>query len=269
MRALFMSGLLMTLPLGAASMQGPKEQMKVLPTGPKIRVLLEKDIPSSFLEVRGPYRVIRKDGGSLLSSGNSGKRFVVHAIQDGLRWGEEYLDVYQITVVPTDPKTVMYLDGIQYKGAISVYHVRDNKITVVNEVPIEDYLKSTLAIQYVEPLHREALCALAITARTLAYACALHGKSSSRPWEIVAKEVNYFGHGVTEQRKGIEEAVEWTRYMVMESPQTGGPLQNIHLAPTKAQELARSGYDAKKILQSSFPHQKLGITISADEVAIK
>src|SRR5690625_2315260 len=128
MRALFLCGLLLTLPLGAALVRAPNTHTKSLPIGPKIRVLLEKDVNSAFLEVKGNYRVVRKDSGSTLSSVNMGKRYVVHALQDGLRWGEEYPDIYQISIIPTHPSALIYVDGIQYKGAVSIYHVRDNRI---------------------------------------------------------------------------------------------------------------------------------------------
>lgn len=260
MRALIIFGLLLAAPLTAAP-------QKELPVGPKINVLVSKSASSAFLEVRGGYKVIRKDTGSTLSSGHLGKRFVAHALQDGLRWGEEYPDVYQISVQPTTPETLIYVDGKQYKGSVSIYHVRGNHITVVNEVPIEDYLKSTLALAYDKPLTQEAMHALTILARTEAYARALHGKSTSRPWDITAKEAHYYGYGVTQQNNGVDEAVEKTRYMVMEANRA--PAQNISLLREKAEELAKTGFDAKRILQTSFPNHKLGITIPAEEVAIK
>ncbi len=264
MRALIVCGLLMAAPLGAAATSGSKMQSRPLPEGPKIRVLLEKDIPSALLEVRGGYQVIRRDSGAFLSSGTVGKRFVVHAISDGIRWGEEYPDVYQISILPTSPNTLVSINGIQYKGAISVFHVRDNKIAIVNEVPIEEYLKSTLTIKYEEDLHPEALSAMAIAARTEAYARVLQRNVSNRPWEITAKEAEYFGRGVTHRHNGIEDAVDGTRFVVLESP-----TQKVDLAPSKADELANLGLDARKILQASFPNQTLGITINSDEVALR
>lgn len=268
MRILIACGLLCVAQLSAAGMQTPRQQQKQIPTGPNIRVLLEKDVNSAFVEARGSYRVVRRDTGTLLSSGKTGKRYTLHALQDGLRWGEEYVDVFQIALIPTSPDTAFYVDGIQYKGALSVYHVRNNKITIVNEVPIEHYLKSTLVLNSDQELHREALSALVITARTEAYTRALTGRSSGRPWEITSKEAGYFGYGVTHQRKPIEEAVELTRFMVLESSQHATPMQNYFLDIAKAEELAQRGYDAKKILQLTFPNQSLGITINADEVAM-
>lgn len=51
--------------------------------------------------------------------------------------------------------------------------------------------------------------------------------------------------------------------MVLES------LQGIRLFHTEAERLAHRGCDAKKILESAFPKQKLGITINPDQVALR
>jgi hypothetical protein len=258
-----------SMPLSAGQVHRPAKHEQVAPPGPNIRVLLEKDATSAFLEAKGPYRVVRRDSGSRLSSGSVGKRFVVHAIQDGLRWGEEYPDVYQICVIPLSKDTSILVNGIQYKGAVSVYHVRDNHITVVNEVPIEEYLKSTLTVQYDESLSKEAMAALAIAARTEAYNKALQGTTSPRPWDIATHEASYYGFGVTQRKNGIEEAIDWTRYMVLKSVKTNEPAQNVRLVPDKADELAKKGCDAQKILQTLFPQTKIGATIHPDEVAVR
>jgi Stage II sporulation protein len=255
--------------LSAAQVHGPSRHFVAPPAGPKIKVLLEKDTPSAFLEARGPYRVVRKDSGTVLSSGTVGKRFVVHALQDGLRWGEEYPDVYQISVLPLTRDACLFVNGIQYKGAVSIYHVRNSRITIVNEVAIEDYLKATLAVQYDEALTKEAMAALAIAARTEAYSKALQGASTTRPWDIAAHEADYYGLGVTQRKNGVDDAVDWTRYMVLESLKQQGPAQNVQLSSTKADELAKKGFDAQKILKTAFPHTKIGATISPDEVAVR
>ena len=272
MKTLLAVGLLFAvfaLPLDAAKTRNPSSQTSVIPEGPKIKVLLEKDVGSALLEVKGKYRVIRKDTGSVLSVGSRGKRFVVHALQKGVRWGEEYPDVYQISVIPRSPDTLLYVNGIQYKGAISVYHVHDNQITIVNEVPIEDYLKSRLALKFEKPLVQEAMAALAIVGRTEIYALIMYGRVAPRPWDVVAKEVGYYGHGVTRQTNGVDSAVEQTRFMVMEFLKDGRVVQNATLAASQAEELARDDFDAKRILKASFPHIKIGVTIDPDEMALR
>lgn len=269
-RTFLISGLLCmssTASLTAGKVHNPNRQAS-LPEGPKIKVMLAKDVASLLVEAKGSYCVVRKDTGSILSHGSTGKRFVMHALQDGLRWGEEYPDVYQVLLRPQSPETVFYVNGIQYKGSLAVYHVRDNRITLVNEVAIEDYIKSILAVRLENNMSKEAMEALAIAARTEAYARVVGGKGSLRPWDVIAEDVGYYGFGVTCQRNGTDEAVELTRYMVMESTKQEGPYQNPQLIPTKADELAKLGYDAQKILKTSFPHSKIGVTVNPDELAL-
>ncbi|MFZ0565196.1 MAG: SpoIID/LytB domain-containing protein [Chlamydiales bacterium] len=255
-------------PLLEAKISKSSHQNVSIPEGPKIKVLLAKDVGSVLLEVKGGYRVIRKDTGSVLSQGSMGKRFVVHALQKGLRWGEEFPDVYQISVLPKDSKTSIYVNGIQYKGGVSVYHVHDNQITVVNEVLIEDFIKSTLALEFGSPLAKEAMAALAIAARTEAYSLVMSGRVTPRPWDTTVAESKYYGYAVTRHPNEADKAVEATRFMVMESTKDGKVAQHVSLSAIQAEEFAKKNWNAKTILQKSFPNTRLGITIGTDEVAV-
>jgi Stage II sporulation protein len=251
-------------PLSAASPHWTRQThvQKAL-FGPRIHILLEKSVDSAIVEAKGGYKVIRKDTGKTLSSGTIGKKFTMQAIQHGLRWGEEYPDVYEIAIVPTKCDTTISVNGIQYKGAVSFYHVRDLQIAIVNEVSIEEYLKSTLAAQYAEnDLSEEALAALAIIARTEAYAKTL---ARSRPWDVTVREAEYFGLG---HDQNIEAAVNGTKYLVLETKDKA-LLQNPHLSSTKANELAQRGMDAQKILKSVFPAAKIGATITPTDLTIR
>ena len=226
-----------------------------IPEGPKIRVLLARDVPSVLLEAKGEYAVHRHDTGALLSFGSVGKRFVVHAIRDGLRWGEEYPDIFAVNVFPRSSETSVFVDGIQYRGAITVYHTRDNHITVINELPIEDFLKSTLAPEFEHPLTKEAMAAVVIAARTNAYAETLN-TTNKLPWDITAEDAKYYGFGITQRSNGVDRAVDLTRHMVME---TKGGIQKVKVAQESAQELAQRGCDARKILQSVYPQSKVSV----------
>ncbi len=254
-----------------AKMTNPKERHQMrMASGPKIKVLLAKDIPAALLEVKGDYRVIRTDMGTLLSSGSTGKRFVVHGMKEGIRWGEEYPEVYQIALVPASPNTMMYVNGFQYKGTLFISQGEHNRITIVNDIAIEDYLKSILAYKVESSVAREALSALAITARTeAAFRC--FNVESDEVWNVVAKEVGYYGHGVTMGENHVNEIVDLTRNMVMEKPglNEAGQLfaagwtrgknapSNEKLSIASADEMARRGYDARKILQTYFPNTRL------------
>lgn len=232
-----------------------KQEVSDVPEGPKIKVLLAKNVPSVLLEAKGSYKVIDKESGSSLGFGLAGKRFVCHSIEEGLRWGEEFPDVYQFSVVPAGPETTIYVDGIQYAGAISVYQSKKDLISVVNEVTIEDFLKSTLSLHYDAPLPKEALAALVIAERTNAYAQVSHAK----PWDITAWQAKYYGLGVAERKNGVEEAVDATRFMVIQSSKSGKLMAGLKIAPGAAEELAERGYDARKILSSTSSEAKLSL----------
>ncbi|MBI3900518.1 MAG: hypothetical protein HY324_00040, partial [Chlamydiia bacterium] len=180
--------------------------------------------------------------------------------------------VYQLSVIAGAPESSIFVNGIQCKGAVSIYHVKNNCITIVNELSIEDYLKCTLAAnegQEMINLPREAAAALTIAARTEVYRIALEGKKHSYPWDITAREANYYGVGITQRGNATEEAVNWTRYMVLESSKGTGPLESVKVIPAKATELANKGLDAQKILKTLYPQTRIGATINAEQVSIR
>jgi len=244
----------------AAKMQGPaRKEEAPLQVGPKIRVLLSKGVTSALVEAKGAYRVVQRETQAVISSGLVGKRYVVHAITEGLRWGEEYPDMRHITLVPANRQTVFYVNGFQYKGLIDIYLDQNQQISVVNEIPIEEYVRATVALQIADELSKEALSAYIIAARTEAYTLALVGQHAGERWDVRAKDVGYFGNGVTLQGYGVEDGVEATRFMVLEATKMKLP-ESLHLVPSKLQDMADAGYDAKQILNKCFPHTRLSVT---------
>lgn len=257
--------------LFAAKMTNPnKRHEEKLFNGPKIRTLLEKDVLSSLFEVKGEYVVLHGETKKVLSKGITGKRFVVHGMKEGLRWGEEYPDVFQIAVVPRNKETSFFINGIQYKGSIIVTQGTDYKIHIVNEVPIEDYVQSTLAVKLQSTLSKEALAALVITARTEAFYMANRGNPSSRLWDVIATDCEYFGSSAAICSKHLAEALEATRFMVMKKAEAqqdvpfrvrwGLSKEGVDLSLAGAEELAAKGYDARKILTTFFPLAKIVTT---------
>ncbi len=257
----------------AAKMMNPsKRHEQKIASGPKIRVLLEKETSSALLEVKGEYKVISGETHSLLSSGFTGKRFVIHGMKEGLRWGEEYPDIFQIVLLPQSENTTFFVDGIQYRGAMIVTQGPNYKISIVNEVPIEEFIKSTLSIAVNAHLSLEAMAALVITARTEAYYLATKGDPLSRLWDVDAKGCDYFGHAITFS-KSLDEAISSTRFMVMKKSGSSSEQEipfaarwsanksQSELSLTGAEELALKGYDAKKILKTYFPQAKIVTTL--------
>ncbi len=128
-------------------------------------------------------------------------------------------------------------------------------ISVVNEVSIENYLKSTLSLHYDVLLPKEAMAALVIAERTNAYAAV----SQEKPWDITALQAKYYGLGVTQRRNGVEEGVDATRFMVIQSTKSGKLMPGLKIAPGAAEELAERGCDARKILSTTSSEAKLSL----------
>lgn len=177
-----------------------------------IDVLLEKDATEALLEVRGPYYIFNPKDGSKVSSGILGKRFVVRAVNAGIKWGQEFPGIHQIVVIPRSAETALLLNGKQYDGAIAVYQVGD-KINLVNQVDVESYLKSTLTTQFNYPLEHEAMAAIAIAARTTAYYQINANKNSF--WHIDGRTIDYVGAALVIPDSAVTHAVDATKNLIL------------------------------------------------------
>jgi len=177
-----------------------------------IKVLLHKDSTGVLLEARGAFQVINPENGKRISSGRKGKRFYLYPHKEGIKWGEDFLGIFQLQVVPTSPTTTLLVNGIQYRGAIEVYHVEE-KLSIINEVDVESFLKSTLSHRFKGSYPDCVMDAVAIIARTNAYYNALFNHEAF--WHIDATDIGYEGTGLTCQNLAVERAIENTRHLVM------------------------------------------------------
>lgn len=177
-----------------------------------IKVLLEKESEGVLLEARGSYAVYNPDNGKKVSSGSRGKRFYLYPHAEGIKWGENFLGIFQLQIVPTSADTTFLVNGIQYQGAIEVYNV-ENTLKIINEVNVENFVKATLSEKVDSSLHSNVLDAIAIIARTDAYYTALLNYDAF--WHVDAKEIGYEGTALTLQNLDIDRAVDRSRYLVM------------------------------------------------------
>jgi SpoIID/LytB domain protein len=177
-----------------------------------IKVLLMRKAPDVVLEVKGRFFVFNPLDGTRLTSGIMSKRDMLKCEEYGLNWGEKFPGIYQIRVLPGDSQSTILVNGTEYRGCIEVYAV-DGVLSVVNEVDVETYLKTTLAAEAPDNLDDEVLSSLAIAMRTNAYYLAT--KSKYTFWHVDADESHYSGVSLELGRPDIEKAVSTTRHAVM------------------------------------------------------
>ena len=177
-----------------------------------IKVLLDKGVDGVLVEVKGAYVVYNPENGKKESSGKNGKRFYLYPHEEGIKWGENFLGIYQLQLFPTSDKTTFLIDGVEYRGAIEIYNI-ENKLSIINEIDVETYLKTILYEQAFLSLPQSVFDAIAITARTDAYYKALLNQGAF--WHVTKEQVGYHGHALIFQNLSLDHAVDNTKYLVM------------------------------------------------------
>lgn len=234
---------------------------------PNIRILTLHDVEGANLEVRGKYSLYNPYGNSYISSRFIGKSRKLEALHDGLKWGETFPGLFQLKIVPDEPVTRTIINGKEYAGPIYIYDI-GGSLSIVNEVPIEDYVQSVLVSYQDKHLEPEALSALAIVARTNAYFQSVNPKNTF--WAVDAQKIGF--NGRVPVTPSIEDAIRLTSYMIMS--QTGvyegvatpfaaqfdqlspGQTKDVRVSKItleEANEAAQKGEHAAQILAKAFP----------------
>lgn len=234
---------------------------------PTIRVLLLHDVEGAKLEVRGKYRLFDPYTNSHISTRFTGKSRYIQAVSDGLKWGEAFPGLYQIKIQPDDASTTTVVNGHEYDGLIYIYDI-GGTVSIVNQLPVEDYVHSILGSYQNENLEPETLAAIAIVARTNAYFQAANPKNTY--WAVDAEKVNY--QGLLPGSSAVDEAAKMTRYMIMSrtgvyegiatpfaaqfdalSAGQTKEVQASRISLEEANAMAQRGEHAAQILAKAFP----------------
>lgn len=229
---------------------------------PNVNILIAHDVPGVVLEVKGKYKIFDPHTSEFISTRFIGKRKFVQAIPDGIKWGEEFPTVHQIQIVPDDARTTTIVDGVEYRGVITVYDI-GGTISVVNQIPLEDYVLSVLNPFYSPDLPEELAAAFAIAERTNALYYLKN--SPSRYFTFNKENLNYKGL-VRTDKEAFAPAVKETERMVMVKDHAPfsiylfGDRRGESAQPTlgklsldEAVDLANQGQHAAQILKLAFP----------------
>lgn len=184
-----------------------------------VKVLLERALPQFTLEMKGRHVIFDHFRGIQMSSNIVSRKAVLCADtypdkRPCIKWGNRDSGLFpcqQLRFVPYDSKASILINGIQYHGCLEVY-LNDGKFSLVNEVDVETYLKSTLSSAFPQPLHDEVLSSIAIVARTNAYFMGQRQKQAF--WHVIAHDVGYKGAAAL-AKPFIEHAVESTRHAIL------------------------------------------------------
>ncbi len=238
-------------------------EKQVFKPGPSIKVLIKQDVITALVEVRGNYKV--SSNNQILSMGYVGKRLAVHSVYDGLMWGDEYSNQNHLVIEPTEENGFVFINGIQYKGKVHIYKTNQHYVTLINEVTVEDFLKSVLSIKIMHPMPKEALAAIAIVERTRFYERLLENYDINRLWHVLAESEGYCGYGVTKRFFGVEEAVDWTSRIILDNVPDNFSWDLDNEVQQSILDLSDLGYNARQIFESFYPNAKLLVVEEWDQ----
>ncbi len=178
-----------------------------------IKILLEQELPGALIDVRGGFRISDPVTDNLLSYNFFSKRYYLQPEETGIRWGKSFPSIYQIKIVPHRAETPIVVNGVEYQGSLLIFNI-EGKINIVNEIDIEDYLKTSLPSMISSDWELEVLDSIAVAMRTSTYHLVENNIGS--PWHLNAKEIDYRGFLPTPpQYAKIERAIERTKDWIL------------------------------------------------------
>ncbi len=114
-------------------------------------------------------------------------------------------------------KTAGYLCSkrVWYRGNFIIQNRGNDLATLINEIPLEDYLKGVVPSEMPSKWNSEALKAQAIAARSYAVATSAAGKHASQGFDLVDTTADQVYGGASAEKRTTSKAVEDTKGIVL------------------------------------------------------
>jgi len=177
----------------------------------RVRVAIVRDARELDLAIHGSYRLREVPSGKVIAQGAYLVKSKVRLLNRGILIGLNVYPSKRLTIEPSRDASII-IDERPFRGEVAFIRTPDNRITVVNNVNVEDYIKGVL---YHEVSHRwpmEALKAQAVAARTYA----LYSISAAdKPYDVTNDIYSQVYGGRDSERYRTDLAVDHTRGQVL------------------------------------------------------
>lgn len=242
-------------------------KIRFMPEDPMIKVLLNKNQEGFMVEVKGPHNIYDPYTGRRLEAAFTGSSYYMSPTSDGIKWGQEFPGVYQILIVPDEPSSGVFVNGIAYPGTMAFYEV-DMRLAAVSWTAIDDFVSSIFSTNFLPSStdQKEALAAYAIALRTRAYQQINSGESPF--WDVSAEACGYHGNAIVRMDALYKEAMKSTKKIIMTGAEHAAAVghkfdrktideirQQMPMADIE--KMAKDGRDARVILHKYYPDQNL------------
>jgi stage II sporulation protein D len=204
MRRLFLSIILLSAFIGMSDIAAAAERSKPT-TDVLVRVAIARDAREIDLEIKGPYRLAEGKNSREFSSSSHLPKSTVRLLDKGFFINGEVFPYERLIISPVRDAQIK-VNEHAFRGQVILIRTNDDRITVVNAINIEDYIKGVLYHEVSHHWPMEAIKAQAVATRTYA----LYSMNKNKDYDVtndIYSQV-YGGRGSERYRTGL--AVERT-----------------------------------------------------------
>lgn len=179
---------------------------------PTVRVALLQEAPSVRVTVLAPCRLTDPATGAVIEKDRILRWQEVKPGDSGLSIGALKTTSASVLVEPPEG-AVLRVNARPYRGSLLLVRTAGGRLTVINQLGLEEYLVSALASEANPDWPLEALKAHAVVSRTMAAHRIWIQKEG--PFDMTADTSTHLYHGVAVERDWVRKAVEQTRGQVL------------------------------------------------------
>ena len=176
-----------------------------------VRVAIVRDSRELDLAIHGSYRIRDMSSGEIIGKGASLGESKVRLLDRGILVGLHVYPSKHLTIEPSRDASIM-IDERPFRGDVTFIRTLDNRITVVNNINVEDYIKGVLYHEVSHHWPMEALKAQAVAARTYA----LYSINPvDKPYDVTNDIYSQVYGGRDSERYRTDLAVDYTKGQVL------------------------------------------------------
>ncbi len=132
-----------------------------------VRVAIVRDARELNLAIQGTYKFIDMDSGQLIIKGRNIVKARVRLLDKGLFMGIDVYPTKRLIIKPMKDASIT-INNHNFRGDVLLMRTPNNRITVINSIDIEDYIKGVLYHEVSHHWPMEALKTQAVATRTYA-----------------------------------------------------------------------------------------------------
>jgi len=176
-----------------------------------VRVAIVRDSRELDLAIHGRYRLRDLSSGEIIGKGNYLIDSKVTLLNRGILVGFAVYPSKRLIIEPARDASII-IDGRPFRGEVTFIRTPNNRITAVNNINVEDYIKGVLYHEVSHHWPMEALKAQAVAARTYALYSI---NPASKPYDVTNDIYSQVYGGRDSERYRTDLAVDYTRGQVL------------------------------------------------------